>query len=277
MNLLKFLFVLFFLLLVGLIYSENQSYQMAVTKSGVNAIVLLNGYPFFEIGDKDTSMANNINYLIIKGMNTITIHVEKISDDAKFPSFSLRLYVYPDGAKSTSEFKEVYKFEWDSFKSENKDADTGNPIYPKDQKYEFTIDTPPPSNFFNEGQKITLNDDTKEKAFNLIKEFYNSIAKNDMDKFFKLQEYKINDVYSSMYMTDIKSKMESSKKYLTDLIKKPEFKLEPVKKEDLIYKLYCNDKLLWIKTKDKKAPIQTSSFEIEMIFGLINNELKLVR
>jgi hypothetical protein len=247
-----------------------QTYYMAnISNYSQKAAVTINGYPLISNSAKDSSSFAAINPWIWKGTNTIKIHLDA-RESSTSPSLTLTIQKQSADGKSSDILQFVYP-------AKNADGKSENPVYPFDKTLSFELVENSPSDFWSEAEPITLDDASKDAAAGIVLQLFDAIVKKDIKKIHELKDYQLKDIakmYNQGKTEEISKSLDES---IDESLKSKDFKPVPFKKEDLVFILLDNGKVIKVTKNDGSNPINFGNLSMDVFIGKVKGKYFQVR
>ncbi len=194
-------------------------FNIVYNKSDVLADVRINDIPVITMDRKNSISGQlEVNYWIAPGKNKISIKLDeqkkKGENRLHNPKIKVSLYIGQKG-EFPADGKLIAEYEWpENLTEEEKKYGTDKKqIYPVIKTIEFEPEFIPPSDLWKKAEQAVITKKDEQDIINLINEFEKSFNARNLDKLYKILEFRAIDGTNSRYypitkeqiMKDIKS------------------------------------------------------------------------
>ncbi len=211
-----------FIFIASSSYAESLKagyFNIVYNKNDVLADVRINDIPVITM-DKKNSISGQleVNYWISPGKNKISIKLDeqkKKDEDSPYnPKIKVSLYIGQKG-EFPADGKLIAEYEWPEnlTEDEKKYGSDKKQIFPVSKTIEFEPEFIPPSDLWKKAESVSITKKDEQDIINLLKEFEKSFNKRNLEKLYKILEFRAADGTNARYypvakeqiMKDIKS------------------------------------------------------------------------
>ncbi|HMV44784.1 MAG TPA: hypothetical protein PK079_04970 [Leptospiraceae bacterium] len=264
----------FFSFMSGVIYGQEGYYSLSYKMNSVVAYVELNGIKQTESGKEGflSGVSTGLNLWIMPGENTLKIKLTKPQKGKNQDNPQIKVAIRLGTAgQSTEEGKEIVSFE----APESEDSKIE---FPLEKEVKFTPELIPPSSLWEKVEPTNLDSTSKKEITELVQALHKAANTANVKDFFKLIEFKMQDMSKAMYSNPEENKNDKALKEFLKTIKGKLKKLPP----KLSFHPVANGKLIFVTDSNGNDPIQSKpsqdgEFNISVYVGKIDGKWTLVR
>ena len=259
-------------------------FNIVYSKSDVLADVRINDIPVITM-DKKNSVSGQleVNYWISPEKNKISIKLDeqKKKDENSLynPKIKVSLYIGQKG-EFPADGKLIAEFEWPEnlTDDEKKYGIDKKQIYPVSKTIEFEPEFIPPSDLWKKSEQANISKKDEQDIINLLNEFEKSFNARNLDKLYKILEFRALDGSNSRYYPITK---EQIMKDLKSFNANKSIKIKNISKGKYKFTKLFNGQIYRVTESAGKFPLvyvsKDGSGEIEVYVSKINGKWVLSR
>ncbi len=249
-------------------------YAMKLTKAGISLRLSVNQIPLI-ISARPERMerADELNAWLLPGRNELHLLLDRPAEAGAAAQVELRLEPLQAG-QSTSSARPLAEFRWPP-------ANPDDEHYPFEISLPFSVDDPPPSDFWPQATVISWDVDAWRDVLGLLGQLHGAMERRDLTAATRLLIYKSRDVHKAHYMPAQEASSDL-RDYLELFFNAPGWAIAPLEVEQLEPHLVASKRLVWVTGPDEQEPLRSSpgtspGMVLPVYFAPVDGQWTIVR